>query len=608
MERATQDRPDTAQAPTIEAAVEALLAEMTLAEKIGQMTQVEKNSLTPQDVADYAIGSVLSGGGGNPTPNTPAAWAAMVRSFQEAALRSRLGIPLLYGVDAVHGHNNLRGATIFPHNIGLGATGDPELVARVARATARELLATNVHWNFAPAVSVPRDIRWGRTYEGFSEDTELVSALGAAYVRGLQGPDVVGDGGVTPRVLASVKHFLGDGGTAWGTTRSYGWLPAGLWQSQDGVRWQIDQGDTQVDEATLRAVHLPPYAAAIAAGARNIMVSYSSWNGLKLHAHRYLLTDVLKGELGFDGFLVSDWLAVQQLDADLDRAVALAIGAGLDMVMVPFDYRAFIAAVTRGVEAGAIALERIDDAVRRILRVKYELGLFERPFGDEGLLAEIGGTAHRQVAREAVAKSLVLLKNEGGALPLPSSIGRILVAGAAADDIGMQCGGWTIEWQGGRGPITPGTTLLEAIRSTVASGTVVDYLPDGAFRGGERAEVGVIVIGEPPYTEGEGDRADLSLAAEDVVLVERVRQHCDRLIVILLSGRPLLVEPALELSDAFIAAWLPGTEGQGGADVLFGAVPFTGHLPYAWPQSMAQVPLDRAAGESGFPRGYGLSC
>lgn len=589
---------------TVATRVEALLSQMTLAEKIGQMTQVEKNSITPDEVARYGIGSVLSGGGGNPTPNTPAAWAAMVRSFLEAAQTARLGIPLIYGVDAVHGHNNLRGATIFPHNVGLGATRNAQLVTQIGRLTALELLATNVHWNFAPTVAVPQDIRWGRTYEGFGEDTELVSELGVAYLRGLQGERL----DAPHSVLASVKHFLADGGTSWGSTRTYDWIDQ-LWRSDD-ARWRIDQGDARIDEATLRAVHLPPYVAAMAAGARNIMVSYSSWNGQKMHAHRYLLTDVLKGELGFTGFLVSDWQALIQLSADSYAAVVTAINAGLDMIMVPFDYLRFIHDLTLAVTNGDVSLARINDAVRRILTVKLELGLDERPFGDETLLSLVGSDAHRQVAREAVRRSLVLLKNEGQTLPLARETPVILVAGWAADNIGWQCGGWTIEWMGGDGPITPGTTLLEGVRQSVSAETTVHYQPTGVFDDLENiADVGLVVLSEPPYAEGEGDRDDLSLSPEDNALLERVRPRCRRLVAVLYSGRPLLITEQLPLCDAFVAAWLPGTEGNGVSDMLFGAAPFTARLPYTWPRTMAQVGEGRHTDEHPplFPFGYGLS-
>jgi beta-glucosidase len=571
---------------------------MTLSEKIGQMTQVENLSVTPAEVAQLALGSVLSGGGGNPEPNTPERWAAMVRSYQEAALHTRLGIPLLYGADAVHGHNNVRGAVILPHNIGLGASRDPLLAERTAQITAMEALATGIHWVFAPAVSIPQDIRWGRTYEGFSEDTELVSCLGVAQLQGLQNWNGAPDLDHERTVLAAVKHFVGDGGTTWG--------------SSTNLHWKIDQGVTEVDEAMLRAVHLPPYITAIGAGARNIMVSLSSWRGVRLHAHRYLLTDVLKGELGFGGFLVSDWQAVDYIDTDYDAAVATSINAGVDMVMVPYDGQRFIASLARAVERHNVPLARIDDAVGRILSVKFELGLFERPFGDESLLSLVGSPAHRSVAREAVRKSLVLLKNDRGTLPLPRGIPLLLIAGKAADDVGLQCGGWTVAWQGGRGDITPGTTILAGIRAAVSENTDVRYDPTGEFADNEElttADVGIVVVAEEPYAEGEGDRADLHLPDADVALLVRMRARCRTLIVILLSGRPLIVTENLPQWDAFVAAWLPGTEGDGIADALFGQVPFTGKLSFTWPRSMDQVPLS-ALYDSGqeplFPFGHGV--
>ena len=580
---------------------ERLIGQMTLLEKIGQMTQVDVHSLAGGAVRELGIGSVLSGGGGSPAPNTPEAWAAMVGRVQAEALESRLGIPLLYGVDAVHGHNNVRGATIFPHNVGLGATGDANLVERVARITARELLATNVHWTFAPAVSVPQDIRWGRTYEGFSEDPELVAALGAAFIRGLYV-----DHGGRRRVLSSPKHFVGDGGTAWGSTGRYEWIDGSLWRSQAPDRWQLDQGDMRSDETVLREVHLPPYRAAIAAGALSIMVSYSSWNGEKLHGHRYLVTDVLKNELAFAGFVVSDWLAVSQLDPNFETAVCLAINAGLDMVMVPFEYERFILAVQAGADAGNIPASRIDDACRRILRVKAALGLFDNPFGEPTLLPEVGSAAHRAVAREAVSRSQVLLKNEGRVLPVPADTPRLLVGGEAADDIGLQCGGWTVSWQGSRGPITTGTTLLRAIAETVSPDTSVLYRPDGRFGPDDKAEVGIVVVGERPYCEGEGDRADLSLSQEDVELVRRVEHHCERLVLVIYSGRPLIIGDVLDLCNAVVASWLPGTEAQGIADVLFGGQPFAGRLPYQWPRTMAQVRSPNGEPPL-FPLSYGLT-
>jgi beta-glucosidase len=571
-----------------------LLERMTLAEKVGQMTLVEKNSIVEGDIAQRAIGGLLSGGGGYPDTNTAEAWAEMVDGFQEYALASRLGIPMIYGVDAVHGHNNVNGAVIFPHNVGLGATGDPALMERIGRATAVEMIATGIYWNYAPCVAVTQDIRWGRTYESYGEDPDLVSALGAAYIRGLQGDSLA----APDTVLATPKHFVGDGGTAWGSSTTPG--------------YQIDQGVTEVDEATLRAVHLPPYVAAIEAGAKSIMVSYSSWGGMKMHAQEVLIADVLKGEppegLGFDGFVVSDWGGIDQITDDYYEAVVAAVNAGIDMNMVPYEYGRFIDTLIEAVESGDVALDRIDDAVRRILTVKFEMGLFDHPFSDESLLAVVGSEAHRALAREAVSKSLVLLKNDDTTLPLSKETPSINVAGLGADDIGMQCGGWTIEWQGETGDITPGTTILEGIQSTVSANTAVEYDPFGHFEG--PAGVCVAVIGEEPYAEGQGDSDILSLTIADKRMLRRLPDQCDRTVVVLLSGRPLIVTDYLDEWDALVAAWLPGTEGHGVADALFGDVGFSGRLPYTWPRTVDQLPLG-ALKESGqgplFPCGYGLT-
>ncbi len=576
----------------IEERVDDLLSRMTLEEKIGQMTLVEKNSIVSEDITKKYIGALLSGGGGYPDPNTPQSWAEMVNGFQEYALQSRLGIPLLYGVDAVHGHSNVYGAVIFPHNIGLGAARDAALMERIGRATAAEMVATGIYWNYAPAVSVPQDIRWGRTYEGYSENTELVSSLAAAYLRGLQGTDLAD----SSTVLATVKHFVGDGGTVWGSSSTPGYM--------------IDQGVTDVDEATLRAIHLPPYIAAIEAGAESIMISYSGWGGTKMHAQKYLIADVLKGELGFEGFVVSDWGGIDQISDDYDQSVATAVNAGIDMNMVPYNYNRFIGSLSRAVEEGAVSMERIDDAVRRILTVKYELGLFDHPFSNESLLAAVGSEEHRALAREAVSKSLVLLKNDGNTLPLSKETPLINVAGLGANDIGMQCGGWTIEWQGRTGDITPGTTILEAIQNTVSENTTVEYNRHGHFEA--TADACLAVIGEEPYAEGMGDTDKLSLSAADKRILRRLPDQCDRIVVILISGRPIIVTEQLDAMDAFVAAWLPGTEGQGVADVLFGDRPFTGELSYTWPRSMDQIPFDfdtlPTEGRDAplFPFGYGL--
>jgi beta-glucosidase len=574
--------------------IDTLLQSMTLAEKIGQMTQPETNSVTPQEVTDYAIGSVLSGGGGNPTPNTAANWREMVAAYQEAALQSRLGIPLVYGSDAVHGHSNVPGMVIFPHNIGLGASRDADLVRRIARETARALLATSVHWNFAPAVSVPQDIRWGRTYEGYSEDTDIVRELGVAYMQGLQ------DEGV----LESVKHFAADGGTTWGTTQRYDWITEN-WQAAND-HFVIDQGNAEMDEETLRRVHLAPYVDAVKAGARNVMASFSSWNGLKMHANHYLLTEVLKGELGFEGFVVSDWMGMDQINRDYYTAVVTSVNAGVDMNMVPFNFKRFIETMTRAVEADDVSMDRIDDAVGRILRVKAQLGLFETPFGAADLLEEVGSAARRDLAREAVQKSLVLLKNEDDTLPIARTASRVLLAGRGADNVGMQCGGWTIEWQGAHGAITEGTSIYEALM-TQLPGDVVDYSETADFKG--QAPIGVVVVGEDPYAEGMGDSDALHLCAEDLAAVEKTRAACDKLVVVLLSGRPLLVTDVLGVADAVVAAWLPGTEGAGVADLLLGDVPFTGKLSFTWPRSESQIPLSacRVDDEAPlFPLGFGL--
>ena len=581
---------------------DALLARMTLREKIGQMTQAEKNSVTPDEVREHGLGSVISGGGGNPEPNTPEAWRAMVLGFRRAAAESRLGIPLIYGVDAVHGHNNVVGATIFPHNVGLGAIGDADLVRRIGRATALEVAATGVRWNFAPAVSVPVDVRWGRTYEGYGQDPGLVARLAAAYVDGLRGdrwdaPDAV---------LPSVKHFLADGAARHGTstrwdraavksvaddpTLANAHLAADFLELLDRGAWTIDQGEVDVDERTLRAAFLPPYRAAIEAGALNVMVSYGSWGGLRMHAHRTLLGEVLKGELGFAGFVVSDWAAIDQIDDDPAVCVERSVNAGIDMVMVPFDWRRFMGALEAAVARGAVPLFRVDDAVRRILTVKFHLGLFDAA-GEpdrEPPLAAVGHPDHRRLAHEAARRSAVLLQNRGGALPLASSLPSLLVAGAAADDVGLQCGGWTISWMGAAGPITPGTTFLQGVRRLRPDAGVV-FEPDG--RGTARAPAGVVVVAEEPYAEGMGDRDALSLSAEELALIERVRARVDTLVLILYAGRPRVLGDAVRLADAIVCAWLPGSEGAAVAEPVLGAAAFEARLRLRWPASDADLPL-----------------
>lgn len=584
----------------IETRVEDLLARMTLDEKIGQMTLVEKNSIARPDITDYSIGGLLSGGGGAPNDNSMEGWAAMIRGFQEYALESRLGIPLLYSVDAVHGHNNVRGAVIFPHNIGLGAGNNPDLVEAICRATALEVLATGIYWNYSPVLAVPQDVRWGRTYEGYSEDTALVTTLATACLRGLQGDDL----GAADTLLGTPKHFVGDGGAAWGTSTT--------------GDYEIDQGVTLADEATLRELHLAPYYDAIDAGAMSIMASFSSWDGTKMHGHEYLITEVLKGEMGFEGFVVSDWQGIDQINpASYYQSVVASINAGVDMNMVPYDYPRFIETMQEAIANGDISEARIDDAVRRILRVKFELGLFEWPFAQSQYQDEFGGEAHRELARQAVRESLVLLQNTDATLPLSKDTPTIFVAGEGADSLGMQSGGWTISWQGGVDIPNEGTTILEGIEAAVSADTSIYYDRLGRFlqardEAGEplRADVGIVVVGEAPYAEGIGDSPDLALPTIDLNVLNRVRERADRVVVVLLSGRPVDITALLPLSDAFVAAWLPGTEGAGVADVLFGDYPFTGTLPYTWFASVEQLPLNiNSLGdeEALFPFGYGLT-
>jgi beta-glucosidase len=578
-----------------------LLDALTLDEKIGQITQVEKGSITPDEVAELAIGSILSGGGGNPDPNTPAAWRAMVDGFVAASRRSRLGIPILYGTDAVHGHNNVVGATIFPHNIALGAAGDAELVRRIGRATARETAATGARWTFAPTVAVPQDLRWGRTYEGYGQDPGMVAHLGAALIEGLQGEE--GRIGV----LACAKHFVADGGTAWGSTAGAEWVDWWV-RAYGGDGWLLDQGDARIDEATLRAVHLPPYRAAIERGVGSVMASYSSWNGDKVHAHRWLLTDLLKGELGFDGFVVSDWMAVDQVDPDLHTAVARCLDAGVDMVMVPFDHARFRSVVHDLLGSGDLALDRLDDAVLRILRVKDAMGLLDGGEPTSPSVDEVGGAAHRALAREAAAAGTVVLRDDRGVLPFPGT-GRVLVAGAAADDVGLLCGGWTIEWMGAAGAITPGTTLTAGLREHLGDRLLVSgaTAEDTAPLGDMEAEVGIVVVHEPPYAEGLGDRSSLALDPAQVALVAAVADRVERVVLVVVSGRPLVLGEALQHVDAVVAAWWPGSEAAGVADVLTGARPATGRSPVDWPARDEQLDPTSAAGPPLWARGHGLT-
>jgi len=580
-----------------DAEAKALLATMTLEEKVGQMTQAEQEKLTDvKDIQTYFLGSLLSGGSSDPKAgNSLQAWTEMYDGYQKLALQTRLKIPILYGVDAVHGHNNVLGAVVFPHNIGLGATRDSKLVEEIARLTAEEVRATGIQWAFSPCVAVARDERWGRTYESFSEDPSLVADLGAAAVRGLQGTDLKDP----LRVLACAKHYVGDGGTSWNTSPHL---------AAQGAR--LDQGDTRLSEAELRRIHLAGYPAAIAAGVGSIMPSYSSWNGEKASGSKRLLTDILKTELGFEGFLISDYNALDQLPGDRRAQVKQSINAGMDMAMVPEKYKEFYAALKDLAEKGEVPMARVDDAVLRILRVKIAMGLMDparSSLADRSLQARFGSPAHREVARRAVRQSLVLLKNDKKTLPLSKTAKRIVVAGKNADDIGNQCGGWTIDWQGKSGPIVPGGTTILAALKAAAKGGEVTFSADGTGAAG--ADVGVVVVGEKPYAEFFGDRESLALDPDDLAAIANVKKAGIPVVVVVVSGRPLILGDALGQADAVVAAWLPGTEGQGVADVLFGDYKPTGKLSFTWPRTMAQIPINvgDAAYDPQFPYGFGLS-
>jgi len=569
------------------------LSKMTLAEKAGQMTQVANSSISNKnDIATYSLGSVLSGGGGGPSGagGNATAWANMVDDYQSYALKSRLGIPLLYGVDAVHGHNNVSGAVIFPHNIGMGATRDTALVTQEEDVTRQEVLGTGIRWAFAPCVCVPRDDRWGRTYEGFGEDPSVVVPMAKAAVAGFQGASLS-----STSVLATAKHYVADGGTTFGTGSS-GYL--------------IDQGDARISETELRSVHLPGYTSAISAGVGSVMTSYSSWNGVKDHGNGYLVNTVLKGEQGFAGFVVSDWAGVKQLpDATYADQLAHAVNAGVDMIMVPDDYVTTINDIVADVNGGKIPRSRVDDAVTRILTEKFALDVFNHPYTDRGYTAQVGSAAHRAVARQAVQKSLVLLKNTNKALPLSKTGAyKIVVGGKSVDNLGYQMGGWSISWQGGSGTTTTGgTTFWQALQQATA-GTSITLQNVGTNTNSRySADVGIWVGGETPYAEGKGDSSTLAFGNDNAGQLGDICARVKVCIAILYSGRPVVITDQLSKAGAFVAAWLPGTEGEGITDVLFGAG-FTGKLPSSWPRAVADEPINSGDGKTPlFPLGYGIA-
>ncbi|XP_025796439.1 uncharacterized protein LOC112876527 [Panicum hallii] len=588
--------------------VDDLLNRMTLEEKIGQMSQIERANATTEVIEKYFVGSVLSGGGSVPSEKaTASVWQKMVAAMQKAALKTRLGIPIIYGIDAVHGNNNVYNATIFPHNVGLGATRDPNLVKRIGDATAHEARATGIPYTFAPCVAVCRDPRWGRCYESYSEDTRLVQLMTSSMVTGLQGdvpskhPKGVPFVGGSKKVAGCAKHFVGDGGTQRG----------------------INENNTVLSFHDLMRIHMPPYDNAVIKGISTVMISYSSFNGVKMHENKFLITDTLKNKMNFRGFVITDWQAVDRITNPPHKhyyhSIEETIHAGIDMVMIPYDYPEFVADVVKQVKAGQIRLDRVNDAVSRILRVKFTMGLFEDPLPDPRLAKELGSKEHRAIAREAVRKSLVLLKNskkghKEGMLPLSKNAKKVLVAGSHAHDLGNQCGGWTIKWQGesGNNLTGAGTTILEAIKKAVSKNTTVDYVErpdkDDLAKGAGEYDYAVVAVGEPPYAETAGDNQNLTIPSPGPEVIKDV---CGlvKCVVLVVSGRPLVVQPYVEYMDALVAAWLPGTEGQGVADVLFGDYGFTGKLPRTWFKSVDQLPMNYGDKRYDplFPFGFGIT-
>ena len=573
----------------VESTVASILSSMTTAEKVGQMVQAEISNVTPNQARDWNLGSVLNGGGSWPNGqySTVADWVALGDSFYEASTDTSdgsVGIPLIWGTDAVHGHNNVVGATIFPHNIGLGATNNPQLIREIGEITALEVAATGIDWVFAPTLAVVRNDTWGRTYEGYSEDPEIVRAYAGEIFRGLQGE---GENLFGPaNVIATAKHFVGDGGTKNG----------------------IDQGNTVVPEDVLRNVHAQGYFSALEAGAQTVMASFNSWNGARIHGNQYLLTDVLKQQMGFDGFVIGDWNGHGQVPGCRDDQCAEAIMAGVDMIMVPSAWQPFIQNTIAQVENGIIPMSRINDAVSRILRVKMRAGYADKVKPSERLHANnhslIGAPAHRAVARKAVRESLVLLKNSDNILPLDRNL-DVLVAGDAANDIGMQSGGWTVSWQGltnANHSFPGGTSIYEGIQSVVNSAGGTTRLSVTGNYSGSKPDVAIVVFGEPPYAESAGDLSNIEYQAgykSDLAMLEELKGQNIPVISIFISGRPLWVNKELNASNAFVAAWLPGSEGAGIADVIFKAAngeinhDFTGKLSFSWPKQSNQLVLNR---------------
>lgn len=560
--------------------VKDLISRMQMDEKIGQMIQVARDSKDSNEISQYNIGSILSGGGSTPNDNSPQGWTDMIKGYQQSAADTRLGIPIIYGVDAVHGHDIVMDAVVFPHNIGLGAANNTELMKNIASVTAEEMLSTGITYNFGPCVAVPKDLRWGRYYEGYSENTELVKKLSSVYIKQLQ----------SYGIAATAKHFIADGATIWGTGDS---------------GYKIDQGNTIIDEDKLLKEELLPYEEAVKSGVKSVMVSFSSINGIKNHSNKHLITDILKGNLGFKGIVISDWEGVHQINAsNPDDGVVIAVNAGIDMIMEQNKWKETYNALKTAVEDGRVSKERIDDAVTRILTVKFDLGLFENNLGNSSLIKNnFNSTEHRKVAKTAVAESMVLLKNNG-ILPLKKN-SKIFITGPAANSVGIQCGGWTIDWQGNQRQPS-GVTILEGFENIAKEngGTIITDIKKAV-----EADVTVVVIGEESYAEGKGDDGTLGLG-DGMALEENIKSLNDAkklnkpIVTIMVSGRPRIISENLKEWSAFAEAWLPGSEGEGVADVIYGNANFKGKLPVTWPKSNKDLPIKE--GNILFPIGYGL--
>jgi beta-glucosidase len=576
---------------------------MSLEEKVGQTIQADNSAIQPEDLRRYPLGALLAGGNSAPDRNNrapPSAWLDLISSYQRVAIEARAGhapIPLLFGIDAVHGHNKIKGATVFPHNIGLGSARDPELIRLIGEATAEEVAVTGANWTFGPTLAAPRDIHWGRAYEGYGEGPELIASYSGGMTLGLQGEMASGQPLRTGHIIGSAKHFLGDGGTAGG----------------------LDQGDAKISETELIRLHNAGYPPAIEAGILSVMASFSSWNGVKHTGNRTILTDVLKGRMGFAGFVVSDWNAHGQLPGCSTTDCPQALEAGIDLFMAPDSWRGLFENTLAEARSGRIPMERLEDAVRRILRAKFKAGLFDGPSPIAGKFERLGATDHRAIARRAVRESLVLLKNNRNLLPLRNSA-RVLVAGDGEDNIGKQSGGWTLNWQGlgnHNSDFPNGQSIYAGLKEALeAGGGSVTLSPDGEFK--QTPDVAVVVFGENPYAEFQGDIQTLEFqpgAKTDLALLRRLKAKGVPVAAVFLSGRPLWTNPEINASDAFVAAWLPGTEGGGVADVLIGDAQgrahfdFRGRLSSSWPSRADRIPGH--LGEQGyapqFAFGYGLT-